>query len=124
MDRHARQMKLAEIGEQGQARIRVATVAGRRAGPAGEGAARYRAGAGGGRGRGRDGRAADGAKAVDPAVLVEVVPELGGGMLGEDLGIEDVAARDLAQGATAALEELRAILGLAGKGAADLWRAS
>jgi hypothetical protein len=111
MDRHARQVRLAEVGERGQARIRAATVDVRLEGAAGEVAARYLAGAGVGRLRVRDARAGEAAKAVDPAVVVEVVPELEGGGQGEDLGVGFPAARDLARGATAALEALRAILG-------------
>ena len=112
MDRHDRQRRLAEVGEPGQARIRGATVDVCLGGAAGEVAARYLAGAGVGRLRVRDARVGEAAKAVDPAVAVEVVPELEGMGQEEDLGVLHPDAQDLARGATAALAALRGILGL------------
>ena len=115
MDRHARQARLAEVGESGQARIARATVHLRLEGAAGEVAARYLAGAGVGRLRVRDARAGEAARAVDPGVVVEVDADLGGsepGEPGEDFGLVRPSVRDLARGATAALSALKEVLGM------------
>ena len=111
MDRHARQAKLPEVGAAGQQRIAQALVDVCLEGPAADIAARYVAGAGVAGVRVRDAALADGARAIAPALLVEVDPALpldvseGGGF-----DLRDAACRDLARGAHAALRALRAAL--------------
>jgi hypothetical protein len=119
MHRHARQVRLAEVGEAGQARLAAATVDVRLVGAAGEIAARYLAGAGIGRLRVKDPRVAQAATAVDPAAVVETVPAFAPfdgdpqpSALAPELDLEGAATRDLAQGALAALAVLREILGV------------
>jgi hypothetical protein len=119
MHRHARQVRLAEVGEAGQARLAVATVDVWLEGAAGEIAARYLAGAGVGRLRVKDPLAAQAAAAVDPSTLVEPLPPEAcspkpeaSGKSEPLLGLEGAAARDLARGALLALEALREQLGV------------
>jgi hypothetical protein len=110
MDRHSRQKRLAEVGEHGQVRIRGATAEVWLEGGAGEVAARYLAGAGIGSLRVSDPRAGEAAKAVDPDVEVEVIPELKGGAPAQrELGLYP-EAEELARGSLAALEVLRGLL--------------
>jgi len=122
MDRHARQSRLAGVGAEGQARIGRAVVDVRLDGFAADFAARYLAGAGVARVRVRAEDLADGARAIDASVGVEVDPLLGvaddddgrspaSPEPGRDLGdLDDASARDLARGALCALRALRAVL--------------
>jgi hypothetical protein len=115
MDRHGRQDRLAEIGSQGQARIAAATADVRLVGLAGEVATRYLAGAGVGRLRVREAGLVAVARAVDPAVRVEVVDAGADSNAGAHSGAGDFAFRDaaaaaLALGAREALRVLRGIL--------------
>jgi hypothetical protein len=119
MHRHARQVRLAEVGEAGQARLAAATVDVPLEGAAGEIAARYLAGAGIGHLRVTDPRLVQAARAVDPSAVVETVPALAplGSRLQPsgpppELDLEGGATRDLALGALAALAALRDILGV------------
>jgi hypothetical protein len=104
--RHTRQARLAEVGARGQERIARACAEVPFEGFAGEVAARYLAGAGVGALRVREPWLAAAARAVDPAVNVEVaatvVPP---GPF--DPGLRHEAARELARGARWALEVLR-----------------
>ena len=127
MDRHARQIKLAEVGSAGQARIAGARVDVPYAGLAGEVAARYLVGAGVGRLRVRTERIAATARGIDPATLVEVAPELEGhGAQGEpgepgtqreprhpadESDLRDASAQAVERGARFALAALRHALG-------------
>jgi hypothetical protein len=111
MDRHARQSRLAEIGPAGQARIARARVDVGLDGLAGEIAARYLAGAGVGGVRVRTGAAAEGARAVDAGVAVEVDAGLAPSPEpAAAAGLRDPAARELLRGAMLALEALRGAL--------------
>jgi len=113
MDRHARQIKLVEVGGAGQARIGAARVDVPDSGLAGEVAARYLAGAGVGRIRVRAERIAAIARAIDPAISVEVIhageADLRG--LGEASDLHDSAAQAVERGARFALAALRDALG-------------
>jgi hypothetical protein len=121
MDRHGRQVRLVEVGSAGQALLAGAGVDVRLAGPAAEVAARYLAGAGVGRLRVADPALAGSARAVDPKVRVEVdgafapPPSVAKAQTQASGGFDlrDPAARDVAAGAAAALDALRAILGIA-----------
>jgi hypothetical protein len=113
LDRHGRQIRLAEVGSTGQKRILEATVDVAVGGLAAEVAARYLAGAGVGCIRVRSTALAAAATAVDPAVRVEV--DSGSGH--EDVGVHpeshdfrDPVAREVAEGARAALRAIRAVL--------------
>lgn len=121
MDRHARQMRLAELGQAGQERIKRAQVDVSLNGIAGEVAVRYLAGAGVGALRVRDPALARLALAIDSTVHVEVDPRLeagdGSAISGIDAsepsatsGLSDPACRELALGAHVALRGLRAAL--------------
>jgi hypothetical protein len=113
MVRHSRQVRLAEVGQEGQTWVARATVELYLDGVAGEIAARYLAGAGVGKLRVREGRAAEAAVRVDPSVVVEVIPGLGAGEdRGEDFELREPAARELARAATASLALLREVLGI------------
>ena len=105
--RHARQARLAEVGARGQERICRACVEVPFAGFAGEVAARYLAGAGVGALRVGEASLAAAARAVDPAVNVEMAPTPA---VPDpfDPGLRHDAARELARGARWALEVLRA----------------
>src|SRR5258708_5872708 len=70
--RHTRQVRLAEVGEAGQARVRVSALAVRGSGVAGAIEARYLAGAGVGSLRVRDAAQEEAARAVDGDVHVRV----------------------------------------------------
>jgi molybdopterin/thiamine biosynthesis adenylyltransferase len=108
MDRHARQVRLAGVGIEGQARIGRASVEVPLAGFAADVAARYLAGAGVGCVRVRADELAAGARAIDAGVRVEVDPSLG--VAESDVDLDDASARDLARGALFALRALRAAL--------------
>jgi hypothetical protein len=110
MQRHSRQSRLADVGASGQARIAraVATVPGR--GLAAEVAARYLAGAGVAALRVKDEATAAAARAVDPAVRVEIDPALGEASLDGLEALADPAARAVAAGALQALHVLQAAL--------------
>ncbi|HEY3822625.1 MAG TPA: hypothetical protein VGL81_35915 [Polyangiaceae bacterium] len=108
MDRHARQSRLAGIGDAGQARLGRASVDVRLDGFAAEVAARYLAGAGVACLRVPTAEAAEGARAIDAHVRVEVDPSLAGP--GDDVDLDDASARDLARGALCALRAIRAVL--------------
>ncbi len=110
------------MGEARQARLASASVDLPLDGAAAEIAARYLAGAGVGRLRVKDGRAGAAAGAVDPAVVIEVVPDLScrGPSPSEctadlsadlDLALEP-AVDDVARGALFALAALRDLLGV------------
>jgi len=129
MDRHTRQVRLADVGPEGQARIARAVVDVPGTGLAAEVAARYLAGAGVGGVRVQDPAAGAAARAVDASVRVEALTE------GEKQGgketrreatnlllssppcfsldeLRDPTARALATGALLALGALRAALRL------------
>jgi hypothetical protein len=116
MDRHGRQSRLADVGAAGQQRIAAATVEVRSEGLAGEVATRYLAGAGVGALHVPSPALAAVARAVDPAVRVEVTGAPAGHEASRDEPCDDPAfrdpgARDLARGAREALHALRKILG-------------
>jgi hypothetical protein len=110
MDRHSRQIRLAEVGPAGQARIAQAVVDVRLDGPAADVAARYLAGAGVARVRVRDARLAHGASALAPGVQVDVDPSLPVDGDAGAVDLRDAACRDLARGARFALRALRTAL--------------
>jgi hypothetical protein len=119
MHRYARQTKLAGVGEPGQLRITNARVDVPLDGLAGEVAARYLAGAGVGRLCVRDSRIAAAARAVDPAVSVEVTASsspaasrafrAGGDAVGAS-PLRDPSAQAVERGARFALDALRAVI--------------
>jgi molybdopterin/thiamine biosynthesis adenylyltransferase len=109
MDRHARQALLAGVGAEGQARIERASVDIPLDGFAADVAARYLAGAGVGRVRVRAAELAEGARAIDAGVRVDVDPSLGLTTT-EHVDLDDAGARDLARGALCALRAIRAAL--------------
>jgi hypothetical protein len=115
MDRHGRQTRLVEVGAAGGARIAAAAVDVCLAGVAADVAARYLAGAGVGTLRVGTERAAAHARAVDPAVRVEVDAGLASRAPASDspLSIADASARAVGVGAHAALLALRRVLGVA-----------
>lgn len=108
MDRHARQALLAGVGAEGQARIERASVDVPLDGFAADVAARYLAGAGVGRVHVRAAELAEGARAIDAGVRVDVDPSLG--LATEHVDLDDAGARDLARGALCALRAIRAAL--------------
>ncbi|HXX70011.1 MAG TPA: hypothetical protein VEK07_22720 [Polyangiaceae bacterium] len=121
MNRHARQMQLAEVGQSGQERIKSACVDVVLSGLAAEVAVRYLAGAGVGSLRVRDVGLARLARAIDSTIHVEVEPrlEIGEGVATSaldasqtitTLGLSDPASREVALGAHVALHALRAAL--------------
>jgi hypothetical protein len=110
MHRHARQMRLPEIGARGQTRIVGVRVDVAFEGLAAEVAVRYLAGAGIGRVRVRDERLAQVALAIDPSVLVEVDPTLSVAATLGAIDLRDPDARAVARGAHAALLAIRSAL--------------
>jgi hypothetical protein len=110
MHRHARQARLADVGQEGQARIASATVHVPLQGLAGEVAARYLAGAGVAGVRMMSEELAIGPRAIDPRVLVEVDGSSPRTPPGTSLGIQDAAAQEVAEGALFALRALRRAL--------------
>jgi len=106
MDRHARQARLAGVGVEGQARIAQASVDVGLGGFAADVAARYLAGAGVGCVRVRSEELAQGARALDGGVRVEVEPRIDPAPA-EALELDDPSALELARGALFALRALR-----------------
>jgi hypothetical protein len=108
LPRHSRQVRLPEIGEEGQARIAATTAVIVSGGLAGAVEARYLAGAGVARIATLDQAISDAALHVDPTL--EIVPEarvrLGTGEP-PDFEIKNDAAREVALGAWRALAHLR-----------------
>ncbi len=111
MLRHARQTKLREVGDIGQARIASARVDVRLSSIAGEVAVRYLAGAGFGALRVREDRLAQVARAIDAEVFVQVDASIANEAAG-GYDLRDPAAREVAAGARAALQALRTALGV------------
>ncbi len=109
-NRHARQMRLAEVGSTGQAKIAAACIEVSGVGLSAEVTARYLAGAGVGTVRVRGEDLAASIAAVDPSVRVEVLPGVPAPPGDDDFGLHDPVARDVARGARAALRALRAVL--------------
>jgi len=114
MQRYARQTKLAGVGEPGQLRIANARIDVPFDGLAGEVAARYLAGAGVGRLRVRDEQIAEAARAVDPAIAVDLI---GGTHASPAAGVSpassflrDPAALAVERGSRFALDALRAVI--------------
>jgi hypothetical protein len=101
---------LAEVGAEGQARIGRLAVDLVIDGFAADVAARYLAGAGVAAVRVRDGALAATVRAVDPAVGVAIDERVGEGRIeapAVPLPLRDPAARELARGASFALDALR-----------------
>jgi hypothetical protein len=112
MQRHARQTRLDGVGASGQARIARSRVDVGLDGLGADVAARYLAGAGVACVRVRAAALAEGARALDAAVRVEVDPALppppeADAAAGD---LRDPVASDLARGALLALRALRAAL--------------
>lgn len=111
MTRHARQVRLAGVGEHGQARITRARADVGLDGLAADVAARYLAGAGVGCVRVREASLGEGARALDAAVRVEVTPGLPDSPEAQAaVDLRDPVAREAARGALLALRVLRAAL--------------
>jgi hypothetical protein len=108
MERHARQARLVGVGREGQARLSVARADVPLDGLAGDVAARYLAGAGVGRVRVRSAATAEGARAIDRLVTIEVSPSLAAESPddGPATGLRDPVTQQLARGATCALRAL------------------
>lgn len=109
--RHTRQVRLAEVGADGQGRIARASVDVPGRGLAAQVAARYLAGAGVSRLRVADEATAQGARAIDASVHVEVDASLSTGRADAPEELRDPTARALGAGALAALRALRDALG-------------
>ena len=109
MDRHARQVLLADVGPAGQRRIAGAVADVRSGGLAGEVAVRYLAGAGMGLLRVREPALVAAAAEVDPSVRAELVAEPVEGPAAS-LAFHDAAAGEVARGALEALALLRGAL--------------
>ena len=114
MSRHARQIRLAEVGKDGQARIAGATVAVPLSSAEARVAVRYLAGAGVGVLRVSSALLVDEARAVDPCARVEIAMTSGERWLGsaDPFADLDPAAGDVARGAAFALAEIRGALSL------------
>jgi molybdopterin/thiamine biosynthesis adenylyltransferase len=110
LDRHARQIRLTDVGPQGQARVAAATVELRLVGLEAAVAVRYLAGSGFGGLRVRDERLAGLARAVDPSVGTQVDSTLADEQGPRAYDLRDPAARAVATGARAALHALRSVL--------------
>lgn len=115
MHRHARQMRLPEIGPSGQERIRRARVDVPLRGLAAEVAVRYLVGAGVGRLRVPDPALAEVAWAIDSSIDVEVDPTLEAGEAEARaatvaFGLVHPASREVALGSHFALRGLRTAL--------------
>ncbi len=113
--RHTRQVRLAEVGEEGQVRLARATVTVRGLAASGAIEARYLAGAGIGALRVREIAHAEAARAIDAAVRIEDAAAVGApdpcaSSPIEALGL-DPAAYDVARGAWCALDAMRQVLG-------------
>jgi hypothetical protein len=109
--RHTRQVRLAEVGADGQGRIARAAVDVRGRGVAAQVTARYLAGAGVSRLRVADQAIAAAALGIDASVQVEVDPSLAVGRADEPAELSDPTARALGAGALAALQAIREALG-------------
>jgi hypothetical protein len=110
MDRHVRQVRLKEVGTEGQARIARAVVDVRLDGLAADVAVRYLAGAGVAGVRVRSSAVAEGGRAIAPRIRVDVDPTLALDVEEGGFDLRDPAPCDLARGAHAALRALRAAL--------------
>ena len=112
MDRHARQARLTGVGCEGQTRIEGARVDVPLDGLAADVAARYLAGAGVAAVRVRSAAVAEGARAIDRRVAIEVTPALRSepSETGPAAGLRDPVARELARGALCALRVVRVVL--------------
>lgn len=110
MERFDRQVRLAEIGAAGQARISGGLISIGLDGPATDIAARYLAGAGVRGVRVRDIAFANGARALMPGIRIEVEPALPDDAEALAFDIRDPTCRDICRGAHAALRALRAAL--------------
>ncbi len=106
--RHSRQVRLAEVGEEGQARLEATTAFLAGEGLAGVVEARYVAGAGVGKISTDDDALADAARAVDATVqIVDKRPAPIGHGRAPELGVRDPAALEVALGAWRALAHIR-----------------
>lgn len=110
MDRYARQMRLAEVGRPGQARIEAARIDVPLSGFAAEVAVRYLAGAGVKFVRVRDAAVAETARSIHSGVDVEIDPRLEATAETTTFGLTDPITRQVAFGAHAALRGLRTAL--------------
>ena len=106
--RHSRQIRLSEVGEEGQARIAATTAVVDGEGLVGAVETRYLAGAGVGRIATTSAFIADAARAADASIQImnEARVKLGHGSP-PAFGIQDPAAQDVALGAWRALAHLR-----------------
>jgi hypothetical protein len=109
MDRHSRQMRLADVGPEGQACFSRAVVDVPGSGLAAQVAARYLAGAGVGCVRVELPAVGAAARAVDASVRVEILPVFPSSCLSPE-ALQDPTTRALATGALLALEALKAAL--------------
>jgi hypothetical protein len=109
--RHSRQVRLAEVGEEGQARLEATTAFVAADGLAGAVEVRYLAGAGVRKISTGDEAIAEAARAVDSTVqiLAKKAAILGNG-IPPALGVRDPAALDVALGAWRALAHIRRAL--------------
>lgn len=108
--RHTRQVRLAEVGADGQGRIGRAAVDVHGRGLAAEVAARYLAGAGVARLRVGDEAVGAAARGIDAAVAIDVDPSLAVERGDAPPELIDPTARALAAGALAALRAIREAL--------------
>ncbi len=115
--RHARQIRLAEVGTAGQARLAAARAEVHLSGDAARVAVRYLAGAGFGALGVPSAALAAEARAVDPDAPVEVVPSRAASSPSPSalaspspFAYLDPAARDVAEGAALALAQIRRAL--------------
>jgi len=111
--RHTRQVRLAEVGADGQGRIARAAVDVHGHGLAAHVAARYLAGAGVARLRVGDEAVAAAARGIDASVKLDVDASLAVDRADAPAEIADPTARALAAGALAALRAIREALGSA-----------
>lgn len=109
--RHTRQVRLAEVGADGQGRIARAVVAVHGRGLAAQVAARYLAGAGVARLRVGEDAVAAAARAIDASVAVDVDASLAVDRVDAPAELVDPTARALGAGALAALRAIREALG-------------
>jgi hypothetical protein len=107
MKRHARQSRLAEVGERGQAKLAAAAVHVAPRGFAGVVAAKYLAGAGIGALRVRDEEARAAAVAVDPAVAVTAGEVAHAPVDLAPFGAKEEAASAFLEGAAFALRAIK-----------------
>lgn len=109
--RHTRQVRLAEVGADGQGRIARASVDVHGRGLAAQVAARYLAGAGVARLRVGDEAVAAAARGIDGAVAVELDASLAARGAEAPAELVDATARALGAGALLALRAIREALG-------------